>query len=94
MGIFRLAFSLVALGAVAYVLFLVPVGGSSIATHAIEIWSSDLVQKKVAQVRSDVAVRIEQHLAEAAKNGSPKAHEGTTEADRRALTQLIEKADP
>ena len=93
MGLIRTAFSLVALLSLAYVLFLVPIGGASIASHVMDVWSSELVQKKVAEVRTDVATRLEQHLAEAQKNGAGR-REAPTEADRKALTHLIEKLDP
>jgi hypothetical protein len=92
MGLIRFAFSLAFLAFIAYALFLVPIGGEPLAGHIADVWRSDLVQKKVAEVRSDVAVKLEEQLAEAkvAKDKGP-GHDAPSPNDRQELTKLIGK---
>ena len=91
MGLFRFIFWLASTAALAYVLFCVPVGSEPLAAHLRDIWQCDLVQKKVAEVRADVAVKLEERLAQAQTKTAAMPRDRTTTAERQELTRLIGK---
>jgi hypothetical protein len=83
------------LGAAAYGIFFVPVGGATIATHAKEIWRSTIVQDKVRRVRDGVEDRLAHKLDRALANKSganANAEPDISDADRKQLENLIRGA--
>ena len=94
-------------GAAVYVVFFHDVGGKPMASHVSEVWDSDLVQKKIDGMKRDMREDLEERLAKAkaeknaakeektakadGKKVSHDGHDYVTEADREALSALIEK---
>ncbi len=85
-------FALVVLGVVAYVVFLVPLGGATLATHASDVWRSPVVQEKVGLMKDGVEQELQQRVSDARQAGTPPSArpiEEISEADRAALERLL-----
>lgn len=52
-------------GVAAYGVFFADVGGKSVSAHVEEVWSSDLVQKKIDTMKRDMREDLEDRLAKA-----------------------------
>lgn len=98
----RFIFTMLLLVFGAYFAFVKDFGGKSLAGHVMEVFDSDMVQKKIASMKSDMREDLEVRLAKAqaerlqksGKTDAPKKHEGydiINDADRESLSQLIEK---
>src|SRR5688572_30129936 len=95
--LFKGLFGLAAALALAYAIFIKDVGGRSMAEHVGDVWSSDLVQKKVERIRDDVRVGLEERLAKSRAGQAVKSEGGLdniTEADRQSLNALLERKAP
>lgn len=94
-------FYLVVFACLAVAAYVVPIDDKTLVEHAQDIWSSDVVQKKVTKVKSNVegelAERVKQARAEKPKStGKKSASAGidqVTEADKKSLDTLIEGLD-
>jgi hypothetical protein len=64
-------------GAVAYVVFFVPVGGATLADHGREVWRSSIVQQKVQKVRSGMRDELEERLGHQETARGSTARPGT-----------------
>lgn len=83
-----MAFAL--LCALVFTVFLVDVGGQSVASHVDDIWSSAVVQDKIAAIRDDVRVQLEAELNRSKADGVGEI----SEEDRARLESLLRsKAD-
>lgn len=101
LSLLRFAFYSALLIGGAYFVFFRDVGGKTVASHVSEIWTSDMVQKKVASIKDDMREDLEVRLAKAQadrleksnKDGGkkPAGYDIINEADRESLSQLIEK---
>ena len=94
---FKLMFYAAIFAAAGYGLFVKDFGGKTVAGHVSEVWTSDLVQKKVDGLKADMRQDLEERLAKAkAEKGAadPAKRDGRdyiNDADRESLSALIEK---
>ena len=101
----KLVFYAAVLTAVVYGLFIKELGGKTLAAHVSEVWTSDLVQRKVDSLKADVRQDLEARLAKVtaekaakgvsassiATQGKRDGHDYINDDDRESLSALIEK---
>lgn len=92
--LFKAVFFFGVLGAAAYGIFFVPVGGATLANHVGQVWNSSIVQGKMHQVRDGVESQLAHKLdrALANKNGARAGEPEITDADRKQLETLLRKS--
>ncbi len=94
-SLIKTLFSLAVIGAVAYAILFVPVGGATLAQHGQDVWKSTTVQDKVHKVKSGLKDELGQRVAPAvstAAKAKPARVAPTTEisdSDRQALNDLL-----
>lgn len=89
------------LGAVAYAGFFADLGGQSLASHLSEVWRTPVVQQKVGRLRQGVQENISLRLTNATATADANASklkrapvgDDLSDADRRALNDLLRAAD-
>ncbi len=54
----------------AYLLFFMPVGGQSVASHLHDVWKSTVVQEKIGAIKDDVRDQLEARLEEAEREAA------------------------
>ena len=93
-SLFKFVLFLALLGAAAYGIFFVPVGGATLAAHAQQVWHSTVVQDKVRRVRDGVEDQLAHKLdrALANKNGARTGEPDISDGDRKQLETLLRKS--
>ncbi|MEL7304660.1 MAG: hypothetical protein AAGJ56_02415 [Myxococcota bacterium] len=92
LSLLKAALSFVVLLVIAYALFIVEVGGQSVASHARDVWDSAVVQNKLGAIKDDVRGQLQADLEEEARvsrGGAPGDLE-ISEADRKKLEALLQ----
>jgi hypothetical protein len=98
MWLFKSAFSLVLLLAIAYGLFFVDFAGQPLIGHLGDVWHSDTVQTKIDLVERGVRNELEDRLAAAAErtardavrdDGHSRPAEEYAPEDREALERVL-----
>ncbi|MEM6558616.1 MAG: hypothetical protein AAF219_06460 [Myxococcota bacterium] len=88
----KAAVSFLVLLVIAYALFIVEVGGQSVASHARDIWDSAVVQNKLGAIKDDVRGQLEAELQDEARrrHDSSGGDFEISDADRKKLEALLQ----